>query len=300
MKSFKPKDGVGRAAGRRRRAQRRGRLPRPEAVERDACLDHRSGRPALPQGTGQGGEALLHRPRADGEPLRPAGRRLPDAGRRACRAGGGAAHDRAARRPAAGDHARRRQGLRRRGLRQRAALDERDAACRAEHQRPTLGDRRPHDAACRLRGQPAHPQADRGGLRLDQDRRRPGEDQVPRRRPRRMGLHLRRRRLQSGAAAEAAGRRRHERARGLPADRPWRIVEADLWDRDYLDLVEPACITFGEDGHGEIAFGALQAASNSNTRPAPSSSHGPASTRWTRSAAPDPPNSSTTAPSRSS
>ena len=32
----------------------------------------------------------------------------------------------------------------------------------------------------RLRGQPAHPQTDRGGLRLDQDRRRPGEDQVPR------------------------------------------------------------------------------------------------------------------------
>ncbi|OKH87122.1 hypothetical protein [Thalassospira sp. TSL5-1] len=39
----------------------------------------------------------------------------------------------------------------------------------------------------------------------------------------------------------------------------WRIVEADLWDRDYLDLVEPAAITIGPDGHGEIAFGAMQA-----------------------------------------
>jgi hypothetical protein len=39
----------------------------------------------------------------------------------------------------------------------------------------------------------------------------------------------------------------------------WRIVEADLWDRDYLDLVEPAMITIGADGHGEIAFGAMQA-----------------------------------------
>jgi hypothetical protein len=39
----------------------------------------------------------------------------------------------------------------------------------------------------------------------------------------------------------------------------WRIVEADLWDRDYLDLVEPAKITIRADGHGEIAFGALQA-----------------------------------------
>jgi hypothetical protein len=45
------------------------------------------------------------------------------------------------------------------------------------------------------------------------------------------------------------------------ADHPllgkWRIVEADLWDRDYLDLVEPASITFGQDGRGEFAFGAV-------------------------------------------
>ena len=39
----------------------------------------------------------------------------------------------------------------------------------------------------------------------------------------------------------------------------WRIVEADLWDRDYLDLVEPASITLRADGRGEIAFGAMQA-----------------------------------------
>jgi len=36
----------------------------------------------------------------------------------------------------------------------------------------------------------------------------------------------------------------------------WRIVEADLWDGDYLDLVEPAYITFDEKGRGEFAFGA--------------------------------------------
>ena len=40
----------------------------------------------------------------------------------------------------------------------------------------------------------------------------------------------------------------------------WRIVEADLWDRDHLDLVGPATIKVAADGHGEIAFGALQAA----------------------------------------
>ncbi|MHC1550919.1 hypothetical protein [Phyllobacterium sp. K27] len=39
----------------------------------------------------------------------------------------------------------------------------------------------------------------------------------------------------------------------------WRIVEADLWDRDYLDLVQPAAIDIGANGHGEIAFGAMQA-----------------------------------------
>jgi hypothetical protein len=39
----------------------------------------------------------------------------------------------------------------------------------------------------------------------------------------------------------------------------WRIVEADLWDRDYLDLVAPALMTIRDDGQGEIAFGAMRA-----------------------------------------
>jgi hypothetical protein len=39
----------------------------------------------------------------------------------------------------------------------------------------------------------------------------------------------------------------------------WRIVEADLWDRDHLDLCGPAMLDIGADGHGEIAFGAFQA-----------------------------------------
>ena len=37
----------------------------------------------------------------------------------------------------------------------------------------------------------------------------------------------------------------------------WRIVEADLWDRDYLDLMEPAHITFQDNGHGEFTFGCV-------------------------------------------
>jgi hypothetical protein len=39
----------------------------------------------------------------------------------------------------------------------------------------------------------------------------------------------------------------------------WRIVEADIWDRAYLDLCEPAKLVIGADGRGEIAFGAMQA-----------------------------------------
>ena len=104
------------------------------------------------------------------------------------------------------------------------------------------------------------PQADRGGVRLDQDGGRPEEDPVLRAGTRRPGLHLRSRRLQSGAAAQAVGRSPTVTA---PMDcrlvGRWRIVEADLWDRDYLDLVVPATMTIGADGHGEIAYGAMQA-----------------------------------------
>ena len=39
----------------------------------------------------------------------------------------------------------------------------------------------------------------------------------------------------------------------------WRITEADLWDRGHLDLCGPATMTIRADGHGEIAFGAMQA-----------------------------------------
>ena len=39
----------------------------------------------------------------------------------------------------------------------------------------------------------------------------------------------------------------------------WRIIKADLWDRDYLDLVEPAYLKIGHDGRAEFGFGALTA-----------------------------------------
>ena len=39
----------------------------------------------------------------------------------------------------------------------------------------------------------------------------------------------------------------------------WRITKADLWDCDYLDLVDPATISIADDGYGQINFGASQA-----------------------------------------
>jgi len=39
----------------------------------------------------------------------------------------------------------------------------------------------------------------------------------------------------------------------------WQMVEADLWDRGYLDLVQPAYLQIGNDGWAEFAFGAVNA-----------------------------------------
>jgi len=44
----------------------------------------------------------------------------------------------------------------------------------------------------------------------------------------------------------------------VPLRGPWRIVEMELWDQDFLDLVAPAHITFEADGQGGFAFGAVQ------------------------------------------
>ncbi len=37
----------------------------------------------------------------------------------------------------------------------------------------------------------------------------------------------------------------------------WRIVEMDVWDNDYLDLIEPAFIQFGTED-GAFVFGAVK------------------------------------------
>ena len=56
----------------------------------------------------------------------------------------------------------------------------------------------------------------------------------------------------------------------------WRIVEMDVWDNDFLDLVEEAHLTLTGEADGEIAFGALKGFldvryGSRDGRPAPSS-----------------------------
>ena len=39
----------------------------------------------------------------------------------------------------------------------------------------------------------------------------------------------------------------------------WRIVEMELWDLDYIDLVDEGFIEFDRKGLGSFGFGAIQA-----------------------------------------
>lgn len=113
---------------------------------------------------------------------------------------------------------------------------------------------------------------------------------------RRFRLDLRGRRLQPGAHAEADRSRTMRGPDTCEIIGRWRIVEADLWDRNYLDLVKPAYLKIGKEGWAEFAFGAVQAGGEIEY----------ARTivffRWkaTRSPATPPPSSRKTAPSRSS
>ncbi len=42
----------------------------------------------------------------------------------------------------------------------------------------------------------------------------------------------------------------------------WSIVDSGAWDRSYLDLVAPARLLIGDNGYGDIAFGAMEAGLN--------------------------------------
>ena len=79
----------------------------------------------------------------------------------------------------------------------------------------------------------------------------------------------------------------------------WRIVEGDQWDRDYLDLVDPAFIRFDRDGYGELAFGVVTAGLNLQYARTVVFFTFEGLTKATRSVAPGRPNSPRTALSRS-
>jgi transposase len=111
MKSFKPKDEPGgdddhgdggRNAPADFKGQKRSNATHASTTDPDALF--------VPQGTGHGGQALLHRPRPDGEPLRADRRRPVDPCLGPRRTAGRARHDRAAWRQIARAHPRCRQG----------------------------------------------------------------------------------------------------------------------------------------------------------------------------------------------
>jgi hypothetical protein len=77
----------------------------------------------------------------------------------------------------------------------------------------------------------------------------------------------------------------------------WRIVEADLWDRAHLDLCGPAKLPRRAAKSPSALW---RPVSKSNTHATRSASTGPVAKKATKSMAKGPPNSSTTARSRSS
>jgi transposase len=122
-----------------------------------------------------------------------------------------------------------------------------------------LNGRRPHDPSSRLRREPARPQAHRGGLRLDEERRWHAAPDAAWPCPGRVRLYLRGSGLQPRAPAQAPGGSGIVKAADNPVVGRWLIIESDLWDRAHLDLCGPAYLVVRANGDGEISFGALQA-----------------------------------------
>src|SRR3954447_14858031 len=71
-----------------------------------------------------------------------------------------------------------------------------------------------------------------------------------------MEFHLHRGRLQSDPHPQAAGDLMPTRKNPLLGR--WRITEMELWDTDFVDMLEPAYITFEAKGGGEFVFGAVR------------------------------------------
>jgi hypothetical protein len=77
----------------------------------------------------------------------------------------------------------------------------------------------------------------------------------------------------------------------------WRIVEMELWDADYLDLVEPAYIRFDPRGTASSFSGPLPAALIAATLMTALTLLGKGMTKWTKLPAAAGPSSATMGPS---
>ena len=164
-----------------------------------------------------------------------------------------------------------------------------------------LGDRRPHDAPRRLRRQPAHPQADRGSLRLDEDGRRAGARPSSEDATGSAGPSPSRPRPTIWCGCRSSWRRRHERARRTASSSAAGGSSRPISGIAIISISAGRRRSSSTDhGRGEIAFGALQAGLDVEYgRYLDRTSPGTASTKWTKSPATALPNCSTTAPSRS-
>ena len=213
LKSFRPKgEEQAEAAGRPGQPDRQ--LPRREAQQRDARVDDGPGGAAGAEGHSK--EAKLsysaHALMENRNGLlvdfqRRAATALPSAARH-WRCSSGSSQRIAARSPSAATRATTRE------LHRGLPRARRHAARGADVGRaPELRDRRPDGAAPGLRHQPAHPEARRGDLRLDEDGRRLPQDAVPR-----PSQDAARRRTSSEpptTCSESRGYRPHERVQQL-------------------------------------------------------------------------------------
>lgn len=82
---------------------------------------------------------------------------------------------------------------------------------------------------------------------------------VLRRRAGGVRLHLCCGGLQPGLPAPASGARIVSAVAECEVVGRWRIVGSDVWDRAYLDLVDPAFISIGRGGRRELAFEVVNA-----------------------------------------
>jgi len=70
--------------------------------------------------------------------------------------------------------------------------------------------------------------------------------------------------------------------KAAPLSGKWRIVRMALWDKDFLDMMEPAYIAFDGKAGGEFAFGCVTGDLHCRKTPRASTSPGKATMKWTK------------------